>query len=87
MNTPYQHPVEMAIEPMLRIDFMRRFTPTEWIAIDSARATDPMTRYVMALFDAALTVRIDHADTQAAIGYLQFVKLLTPERAAEILVP
>lgn len=72
-------------EALLRIDFMRRFTPAEWIAIDAARATDSMVRYVMALFDAATTVRLAHPDTQAAIGYFVHVGLLNPERAAQIL--
>lgn len=78
---------QLPVEPMLRIDFMRRFTPAEWLAIDAARVTDGMVRYVMALFDAAVTVRLDHPDTQAAIGYFQHVGLLTPERGVAILDP
>ncbi len=81
----FKHPVEMVQEPLSPIDFMRRFTPAEWIAIDNARDTDAMVRYVMALFNAASSVRLDHPDTQAAIGYLQHAGLLTPERAAQIL--
>lgn len=77
--------VELSPEPLAPIDFMRRFTPAEWIAIDSARATDGMVRYVMALFEAALSVRLDHPDTIAALGYFVHVGLLTQERADEIL--
>lgn len=46
-----------------------------------------MVRYVMALFDAAVTVRLEHPDTQAAVAYFSHAGLLTPQRAAEILDP
>lgn len=73
--------------PLLPIDFMRRFTPAEWIGIDAARESDGMVRYVMALFAAAQSVSLDHPDTQAAIAYFVHVGLLTPARGAEILSP
>lgn len=79
--------IDVVPSPMDRIDFMRRFRPAEWIAIDASRADDPMVRYVMALFDAAVTVRLEHPDTQAAIAYFVHVGLLTQQRGEKILDP
>ena len=80
----YYNPNAAPAEPLPPIDFMRRFTPSEWIAIDAARETDGMVRYVMGLFSAAQSVRIDHPDTQSALAYFVYVGLLTQARADEI---
>lgn len=87
MTSETSMPIAVAPSPLEPIDFMRRFTPAEWIAIDAARGTDAAVRYFLALFDKAKTVSLEHSDTNQAVNHFVSVGLLTPERAAEVLAP
>ena len=69
--------------PLTRLEFLRRFTSAERIAIRAS--TDPVVVDFLSLLDAAQEVRTDDADTVAGIGYLATTGLLAAERAAEIL--
>lgn len=68
-----------------RLEYLRRFTPTERIAIrDAASSSHVLTDY-MHLLDMAEVVNNDHPDTVAAVLMLENAGLIAPGRAAEIL--
>lgn len=67
-------------------DFQRRFTPQEYFAAKQLVLTDANMAFIFGLFESSLEVRLDHADTQAGVAYMQYVAgIVTAERAAEIL--
>ena len=70
---------------MTRLEFMRRFTMQERIATRAATLSDPILADVHALLELNQEVNLDDADTQMAVGYMAQLKILTPERVAEIL--
>ena len=74
-------------EGILKIDFMRRFTPEERVAIRTAAQTDQVLVDIEELLRAAQKVRLNHPDTIYGINYLVSVGLLTQARADEILQP
>lgn len=65
------------------LDFMRRFTQQERIAIRNLN--DPIIEDFMALLNTTPSVHLDDPDTVAAIGYLEQLGILSAGRAAEIL--
>lgn len=71
--------------PIPPIDWMRRFTMAERIAIRTAAKSDPIVEDVLELLASVKTgVLITDADTQMALGYFAQQGLITPARAAEI---
>lgn len=80
-------PEPEAPPPLSRLDFLRRFTAAQRIAIRAAAATDPIIADAMALLDAADTVRLDNPDTVGLTGYLVAVGLITAADRAAILAP
>lgn len=73
------------IQPITKLQFLRRFTAEERIAIRAS--TDPVIVDFMALLDLAEDVRVDDPDTTAAVAYLTALGLLATDRDAEILAP
>lgn len=68
-----------------RLQFMRRFTQAERIAIRAARASDPVIDDFMGLLEMTDEVRLDDPDTIAGIQFMVSQSLLDPARADEIL--
>lgn len=88
-HTAEPDPVEpVAPAPVLqwpRLDFLRRFTMPERIAIRAARATDPILHDFFSLLENADLVHSNDPDTLAGMGYLVQHGLLSAIRRGEIL--
>lgn len=69
------------------VEFTLLFAPTERIAIRTARATDPAIDDFMDIIeDPRLTVvDLGLGSTQAGLGYLESIGILTSERKEEII--
>lgn len=67
------------------IDFLRRFTVGERVAIRAASSTDPVCLDFLEMLAAADRVDLGHPDVDAGIQYLLKLGLITSPRAAEIL--
>lgn len=78
-------PVAAPPAPISRLDFLRRFTAPQRIAIRTAAATDPIISDALQLLDLAQEVRLDDPDTLAFTGYLVAAGLLTAADRAAIL--
>ena len=71
--------------PIPRIDWTRRFTLAERVAIRQAAKADPVIEDILELLASVTTgVLVSDVDTQMALGYFAQQGLITPERAAEI---
>lgn len=68
-----------------RLDFLRRFTMAERIAIRAARVTDPILDDFFSLLETAPTVHNNDPDTLAGMGYLVQQGHITVARRDEIL--
>jgi hypothetical protein len=88
-HTPQLDPViEPPPAPVLewaRLDFLRRFTMAERIAIRSARVTDPILNDFFSLLETADTVHSNDPDTLAGMGYLVQQGHITAARRDAIL--
>lgn len=78
-------PQPVAVAPLRAIDFMRRFTTGERIAIRAARASDPVLDDFFDLLVVAGSVMVTDLDMVAGVGYLVQQGLIAAERAPEIL--
>ena len=67
------------------IDFMRRFTMAEEIAIRTAAKTDVGIEVFLSRLSVVASVGLAHPETTGGIDYLIAKGLLTTERGAEIL--
>lgn len=74
--------IKPAIAP---IDFLRRFTFAEEVAIRTAAKTDVGIEVFLGRLNATVAVHLGEADTINGVNYLLAKSLLTPARAAEIL--
>jgi hypothetical protein len=70
-------------EPITQLDFLRRFTTEERIAIRAS--TDAVVQDFLHLLGLAQDIRVDDADTVAGVNYLEQESLLATGRAAAIL--
>ena len=68
-----------------RLEFLRRFTVAERVAIRQEGATDPIIYDFLDLLYQAQEVRAHDADTRAGLQYLETKGLLASGRATEIL--
>ena len=73
---------KVAIEP---IEFLRRFTFAEEVAIRAAAKNDIGIEVFLARLAAARSVSLDHPDTIGGMQYLTGKGLITAGRAAEVL--
>jgi len=79
-------PVPINSKILSRLEFLRRFTAEERVAIRQEGATDPIIYDFLDLLYQAQEVQVDDADTRAGLQYLETKGLLAPGRAAEILI-
>lgn len=77
---------------MTRLEFRRRFTLAERVAMDAAPNNEALTPELRATARTMLTdlslaedIDLDDADIQAGVGLMVSIGILTPERAAAIL--
>lgn len=78
-------PVSVQRKALSRLEFLRRFTAEERVAIRQASTTDPIIYDFLDLLYQAQEVRADDADTRAGLQYLETKGLLASGRATEIL--
>ena len=81
--------VEVVPEPtsniVTKLEYLRRFTQSERIAIRSASTQAPELADYLAMLEIAQDVTLDDPDTVAAANMLETAGLIAPGRAAEIL--
>lgn len=70
---------------LTKLEFLRKFTAPERIAIRQVAVTDPIVFDAMELLDLAEFVSLDDPDTQNLIGYLSILGVLQQNRVMEIL--
>lgn len=66
-----------------RIDFIRRFTTAELIALQSS--ADPLVKNFLFMLTVIGAVELDNSDTQNGVGYLAQAGLIAPARLPAIL--
>lgn len=78
-------PTPPAPRTIARIDFMRRFTTPEQVAIQASE--DPVVKNVLFMLTVIDAVELDNADTQGGVNYLESTSppLIAAGRAAQIL--
>ena len=84
-NPPRPEPVILRDSQLTKLQFLRRFTAQERIAIRASM--NPAIADFLQLLDLAQDVRLDDPDTVAGVQYLEQETLLAAGRAAEILTP
>lgn len=78
-------PAPVAPLPLTRLEFLRRFTAAQRIAIRTAAQTNPIIADALQLLDLAQEVRLDDPDTLALAGYLVAVGLIADADRAALL--
>jgi hypothetical protein len=68
-----------------QVEWLRRFTTAERIAIRQAASANPVLDDYIRLMDATMEIHTDDPDTIAGVQTLEAVGLLAEGRAAEIL--
>lgn len=70
-----------------REDLIARFTPEQWFAGKQAAKTDALLNYALDSFWARPEIRLDQANTIAALARMVELGILTAEDQARILAP
>lgn len=78
-------PVVPAQIEWTKVEFLRRFTAAERIAVREVAKTNPLIDDFMQLMSEAPSIRNDDPDVIAGLGYLEMLTVLAAGRAAEIL--
>lgn len=68
-----------------KLEYLRRFTTAERVAIRAAAATNPVLEDYLKLMELAQEINLDDADTVAAVQMLEQAGLIAPGRAVEVL--
>ena len=82
-----QKEVEAAPVPrtITKLEYLRRFTTTERVAIRTAAAANPVLDDYLKLMELAQEINLDDADTVSAVQMLEQSGLIAQGRAAEVL--
>lgn len=72
---------------LTKLEYLRRFTAEERIAIRTVAKTNVVLEDYLALLELAEEVRTDDPDTVAAVQLLEAAGLLAAGRAVEVLTP
>jgi len=84
--TEPEPPPKPAPEPVSRVEFMRRFTDAERIAIrTSARGGNVIVEDAMDLLAGAERVHVDDPDVVRFVHYVESIGLIAPGRASAVL--
>lgn len=93
----YDHTAQAEINPdgsiegtvtgrvMTKLEFLRRFTQEERVAIRTVAKSNPVLEDYMAMIDLAQDIDTSDPDTQAGVRMLESVGLIGAGRAQEIL--
>lgn len=73
------------VRNVTKLEYLRRFTQAERVAIRTAAATNPVLADYLAMLELAQDVNLDDPDTVAAVQMLEVVGLIGAGRTAEIL--
>jgi hypothetical protein len=88
-NTPL--PIEVPVVPpnlvLSRVAFLKRFDPSEVLAIRARAPSDPHVDYLLFMLTNSDPIHLDDTLVVTGINYLAAVGLLTSDRAATILAP
>lgn len=68
-----------------KLEYLRRFTTEERVAIRSAAASNPVLDDYLKLMELAQEINLDDQDTVAAVTMLEQAGLIAAGRAAEVL--
>ena len=81
-----QKEVEAAPVPRTttKLEYLRRFTTAERVAIRAAAATNPVLDDYLKLMELAQEINLDDPDTVAAVQMLEQSGLIAAGRAAEV---
>lgn len=82
-----QKEVEAAPVPrtITKLEYLRRFTTAERVAIRAAAAANPVLEDYLKLMELAQEINLDDPDTVAAVQMLEQAGLIAPGRAVEVL--
>lgn len=89
--TEFNHIAEKiaVVEPTQRtiskLEYLRRFTSEERIAIRQAAKVTPVLEDYLAMLELAQDINLDDVDTVAAVQMLESAGLIAAGRAAEVL--
>jgi hypothetical protein len=72
-------------EPLLPLDFIRKFTMQEEGAIRTKARTDAMVEVFLSRLNAAQVVHLENPETIAGVNYCVSIGAITAERGAVIL--
>lgn len=70
---------------LTKLEFLRRFSQAERIAMRNAAAQSPEMHDYMAMLELAEEIFLDDADTVAGVTLLESVGIIAPGRATEVL--
>ena len=79
---------EPVIQPqrtITKLEYLRRFTTDERVAIRAAAASNPVLADYLQLMELAQEINLDDPDTVAAVAMLEQAGLIAAGRAAEVL--
>lgn len=68
-----------------KLEYLRRFTTTERVAIRAAAAANPVLDDYLKLMELAQEINLDDQDTVSAVNMLEQAGLIALGRAAEVL--
>lgn len=88
LPTPQPEPAPEYVPPvtkLTKLEYLRRFTQDERIAIRQAASASPVLDDYLRLLELAEDVTLTDPDTMAAVAMLEAVGLLVAGRAEEIL--
>ena len=81
--------VEVVPEPtsniVTKLEYLRRFTTAERVAIRAAASANPVLDDYLKLMELAQEINLDDTDTVAAVQMLEQAGLIAAGRAAEVL--
>lgn len=78
-------PAPVALRVLSKLDYLKRFTQAERIAIRTLGQTNDTVNDYIELMNAAVVVRLDDPDTVGGVNALESAGALAVGRAAEIL--
>lgn len=77
--------VAPVISPLTKLEYLRRFTTAERVAIRAAAAANPVLEDYLKLMELATEINTGDPDTIAAVTMLEQAGLIAAGRAQEIL--
>ena len=77
--------VDKPMRSLSKLDYLRRFTTEERVAVRTVAKTNAVLEDFMVLMDLASEINLDDPDTIAGVHMLEAVGLLAQGRASEIL--